>query len=738
MNPDVTTILLVEDSPDCANFLRVSVEVTSPRFELIHVERLSEALQRLNEDNFDAVLLDLNLPDSQGVETFLKMHTHAPQVPIIVLTGLKDDALAVKVVREGAQDYLIKGQVDGNLLTRTIRYAIERKRAEGALWRRVAIDKIRASVYEMRDNIDLQRILISFHEALRDIGLNFEGCSIQIVDEEKETFGILWWALYQGQYKYHLLNSERENVIEGVLLKNSAVYDAWRNQRPIYRRDLDKEDPYNERMVIRESYSKEIRSILDVPFFYGTMAINSLQPNAFSEQDIETLEMFAPVLSEGYTRYIDIIERHRAEEELKEAHKYTRNLIDSSLDMLISVDKNRKIVEFNQAAQKTFGYSAEEVLGKSVNILYNDPKERLQVHETIEKTGQFVGEITNKRKNGGTFPAFLSASILRNTENEFVGIMGTSRDITERKHAEEALRESMKREAQAYAQGRLEVINTILHNIGNAINNVTIGISTIEETLAKSKLTRYLISLANAVKEHQDSFADYIQNDPQGQKVAPFIIALADDFMTQDEELAKIVDRVRKRAEHIADIIRTERALGKKSGYRNNINVRKAIDDAIIVLQDSIGKRNIEIIVDCDTDPKEISTQESQFHQMLVNLLKNSIEAIDERVEADHHVRSEGLSEASFIKIGCYFSKASSLGSNSFILEVTDNGIGMEKDKLNVIFRPGYTTKKSGSGRGLHSIANFVKDCGGQIFALSDGIGKGTTIRVALPISTVT
>ena len=62
----------------------------------------------------------------------------------------------------------------------------------------------------------------------------------------------------------------------------------------------------------------------------------------------------------------------------------------------------------------------------------------------------------------------------------------------------------------------------------------------------------------------------------------------------------------------------------------------------------------------------------------------------------------------------------------------------MEKDKLNVIFRPGYTTKKSGSGRGLHSIANFVKDCGGQIFALSDGIGKGTTIRVALPISTVT
>jgi len=405
--------------------------------------------------------------------------------------------------------------------------------------------------------------------------------------------------------------------------------------------------------------------------------------------------------------------------------------------MIIAVDKDRKVAEFNKAAQEAFGYAAEEVLGKPANILYNDPKEGLEVHETTKKTGQFVGEITNKRKNGETFPALLSASILRDTDGKFAGIMGISRDITERKHAEEALRESMRREAQAYAQGRLEVIDTILHNIGNAINNVTIGISTIEETLANRKLTSYLLSLANAVKEHQDSFADYIKNDPQGQKVAPFIIALADDFMKQDEELAKIVNRVRNRAEHIADIVRTERTLGKKSGYRKDINVRKAIDDAIIVLQDSIGKRNIEIIVDCDTAPKEISTQESQFHQMLVNLLKNSIEAIDERVEAAPHVRSEGF-EASFIKIGCYFSEASPLGSSSFILEVTDNGIGMEKDKLNVIFRPGYTTKESGNGLGLHSIANFVKDCGGQIVALSDGIGEGATIRVALPISTVT
>jgi FixJ family two-component response regulator len=76
------------------------------------------------------VLLDLGLPDSQGLETLAKTYSQAPEVPIVVLTGLDDDALGVQAVNRGAQDYLKKGQVDGELLMRTIRYAIERKRAE--------------------------------------------------------------------------------------------------------------------------------------------------------------------------------------------------------------------------------------------------------------------------------------------------------------------------------------------------------------------------------------------------------------------------------------------------------------------------------------------------------------------------------------------------------------------------------------------------------------------------------
>jgi PAS domain S-box-containing protein len=131
--------------------------------------------------------------------------------------------------------------------------------------------------------------------------------------------------------------------------------------------------------------------------------------------------------------------RKQAEEALRASQEYARNLIDSSLDMIISVNMERHIVEFNQAAQEVFGYRPEEVLGKHVDMLYADPQEALTVHQTAVEKGQCIREILDRRKNGQVFPAFLSASALRNARGELVGVMGVARDITQRKRADEAL-----------------------------------------------------------------------------------------------------------------------------------------------------------------------------------------------------------------------------------------------------------------------------------------------------------
>lgn len=136
MAPGRIRALLIEDNPDDARLIGLMLrDVDGGSFELRHVERLEDGLRELASGGIDVVLSDLSVPDSQGLETFQRLHARAPQIPIIVLSGLNDTTLALSAVHQGAQDYLIKGEVDGQLLARSMRYAIERKRMSEQLQR---------------------------------------------------------------------------------------------------------------------------------------------------------------------------------------------------------------------------------------------------------------------------------------------------------------------------------------------------------------------------------------------------------------------------------------------------------------------------------------------------------------------------------------------------------------------------------------------------------------------------
>ena len=127
-------VLLIEDNPGDALLIQEMLnEVKNTEFELKHAKRLNEGLKYLHSNVFDVVLLDLTLPDSTGIETFNTTNKNAPEIPIIILTGLSDEELAINAVGMGAQDYLVKGEVDSRLLDRAVRYAIERKTIEDKL-----------------------------------------------------------------------------------------------------------------------------------------------------------------------------------------------------------------------------------------------------------------------------------------------------------------------------------------------------------------------------------------------------------------------------------------------------------------------------------------------------------------------------------------------------------------------------------------------------------------------------
>ena len=132
--PQPINVLLIEDNPDDARLVELYLDRAEHEdFVLEQADRLAGGIRRLLRGGIAVVLLDLRLPDSQGLQTFERVYAQAPEVPIVVMTGIDDAQLALRAVRDGAQDYLVKRDVDTNLLVRSIRYAIERKRYEEKL-----------------------------------------------------------------------------------------------------------------------------------------------------------------------------------------------------------------------------------------------------------------------------------------------------------------------------------------------------------------------------------------------------------------------------------------------------------------------------------------------------------------------------------------------------------------------------------------------------------------------------
>lgn len=181
MSSQAIRLLLIEDNPGDARLIEEILREAPVPVSLEHASSLKAGMQKLDSDPFDAVLLDLSLPDSQGLSTISRMRQQAPELPLVVLTGLNDEATALQAVREGAQDYLVKGSVDSGLLLRAIRYAIERNRMQSALRALSLLDEL-TGIYNRRGFMTLaehqlklsRRRLVGFYLIFIDLdGMKF-------------------------------------------------------------------------------------------------------------------------------------------------------------------------------------------------------------------------------------------------------------------------------------------------------------------------------------------------------------------------------------------------------------------------------------------------------------------------------------------------------------------------------------------------------------------------------------
>ena len=234
----------------------------------------------------------------------------------------------------------------------------------------------------------------------------------------------------------------------------------------------------------------------------------------------------------------DITEQKKTKKALKASQEYAKNLINSSLDMIIAVDKNRRITEFNQAAEKTFGYSREDVLGKPIDMLYVNPQKGDKAHNTTIKEGSFIQEILNKRKSGEIFPSILSASLLKNEEGELIGVMGVSRDITDRKRAQEKLKKSEEKyrnlSDELYEANSLKelLLDIITHDLKNPLGVISGMAELMKEEFPNNKMLE-------SIDDCSDSLLNVIENAATLSKVST-----GEDIEKQELDLVKIINSI--------------------------------------------------------------------------------------------------------------------------------------------------------------------------------------------------
>jgi len=408
MGVGVLRILLVDDDEDDRLVTRdMLAESGRAWYELTAVASYEDALTAIKAGQHDVYLIDYRLGEHDGLGLLREVRAQGDRKPIVLLTGAGDYDVDVEAMKAGAADYLVKGQISPALLERSIRYAVERART---------VDALRESEQRFRLMADTAPVFI------------------WIADRDGRcTFVNKRWLEFTGR------QLEQE------------LGDGWLES--VHPDDLDKcVQAHRKAFEVRAEFQIVCR--LRRHDGQYRWVLNTGVPRSVDGQD------FAGHIGSC----IDITDRKLAEDELAEARNYARNLIDSSLDIIVAVDMNRQIVEFNRAAEVTFGYQADEVLGQHVDVLYEDSSDGVRIHQAVRDGGTFAGEVTNRRKDGSTFPVLLSASVLPDAKGQPLGVMGVSRDITEL------------RAARSELEATLALVNKSREDMLAILNQLRLGI----------------------------------------------------------------------------------------------------------------------------------------------------------------------------------------------------------------------------------------------------------------------
>ncbi len=403
---EIIKVLLVEDDHGVARLIkRMLSDEWKNNFLITHTEGLEEAFKSITTESLDIILLDLNLSDSKGLNTLRKMKDRKINVPIVVLTGIEDDIIRIKAVKEGAQDYLNKDRINRDILVRSIVHSIERYRMQLKI--QESEEKHRALVNYASDAIVLS---------------DMDGKILEWNKKGEELFGYTKKEVLNKHFTQFLPAEMIEKTVEvfqKVLKKGSGYLKDGKGLRkdgvtfPI---DITAS-------VIEYTDKKVVQAI-----------IRDISERRNAENEIMRLNKELESKVEERTK------------ELSESEERFREISNSAQDAIVMMDNKGNISFWNRAAEKIFGYKIKDAIGKELHYLiiperyYEFYKKGLSGFMNTGH-GPVIGktlELEALKKDGKEFPVELSISVIK-IKGKYNAI-GIIRDITERKHMEEELR----------------------------------------------------------------------------------------------------------------------------------------------------------------------------------------------------------------------------------------------------------------------------------------------------------
>ncbi|MFV1976874.1 MAG: ATP-binding protein [Candidatus Scalindua sp.] len=368
---------------------------------------------------------------------------------------------------------------------------------------------------------------------------------------------------------------------------------------------------------------------------------------------------------------------------------YFEELVNNSLDMIISVDKDRNIVIFNPAAEKTFGYTKEEVTGKHINILYADPAQALQVYERVKDTNKFEAEVLNKKKDGSTFIALLSSTLLHDENGNITGLMGISRDITEYKNTEEKLRRANIR-LQEHDNMKTEFLSIVSHELRTPLSLV-LGFTKI---ISKR--------LRNVICPHVNT---------ENSKVKESLAKIQKDFDTIEQEGRRLTVLI----DDLLDITKIE--AGKVEWDMKPVSVAEVVVQAIALAISTFEQKGLELIKDFEEELPRVLADKDRLKQVVMNLISNALKFTD-----------KGTITCSVRRNQC----------SEIVVSVIDTGIGIEDaDRIRIFEKfkqveDVLAKRPKGTGLGLSICKQIIEHHKGRIWVDSEP-GKGSDFSFSLP-----